>query len=243
MGMKKYTVEVPEYFSVRHYQEFDKFAHLDEQDQMLAMISLLTSQTVDEIREWPVELIVKVYNELQTMLKELEPQFYPVIEWKGKLYGYQPMHKMNGGEYIDLTNLCKNTKDNLTEILAIMYRPVIENKLDSSKFFTKNVIKAYGGKVENAFNYYTLEKYDSNKRKVAAEDMLDFPATIALGALTFFLGSKAISLKSLQTYFPTWEMIQMELKKQSKSKTKYRLANTTVGYLRSMSYLKLPSFR
>lgn len=242
MSMKKYTVEVPEYFSVRHYQEFDKFAHLDEQDQMLAMISLLTSQTVDEIREWPVELVVKVYNELQEMLKALEPQFYPVIEWKGKLYGYQPMHKMTGGEYIDLNNLCKNSKDNLTEILAIMYRPVVENKLDTSKFITKSVVKAYGGKVENAFNYYTLEKYDSSKRKVAAKDMLDFPATIALGALTFFLGSKAQLSKDFQTSFPTWEIVQTELKKQMKSKTKYRLVNTTVGYLRSMSYLKRPSF-
>lgn len=241
--MEKYTVEIPEYFTVAHYQEFDKFAHLEEQDQMLAMISLLTNQTLDEIREWPVELVVKVYNKLQEMLKNINSSFYPVIEWKGELYGFQPMHKMNGGEYIDLTNLCKNSKDNLAEILAILYRPVTESTLDTSKFLTKSILKAYGGKVENAFNYYTLEKYDSNKRKVKAKEMLDFPAEIALGGLTFFLGSKVTSLKDFPISFPTWDEMQKEVKMKMKSKTKYRLVNTMVGYLRSMSYLKRPSYR
>ena len=241
--MKKYAVQVPDYYSVKHYQEFDKFAHLDEEEQMLAMVSLLTENTIEDIREWPVQLIIKVYNELQSMLKSIDPEFYPVIEWKGQMYGFQPMHKMSVGEYIDLDNLCKNTKDNLNEILAILYRPITQNKLDTNKFVTKSVLRAYNGEVENAFTYYKIEKYDSDVRKQQAKLMGDFPATIALGALTFFLSSKVTLLNDSQISFPTWEEMQKVMRAEMKSKAKFRLANTMVGYLRSTNLAKHPSYQ
>lgn len=238
----KYTVSLPDYYTVKHYREFDKFAHLEEQDQMLGMIAVLTEHTIDELREWPIQLLVKVYNELNTMIKSVDPEFYPVVEWNGKLYGYQPMHKMSAGEYIDLDNLTKNVQDNLNDILAILYRPVTENKLDSTKFVTKTVLKAYSGKVENAFDYYKVEKYDNENRGEAADHMNNFPIGVALGALSFFLSSKLTLLNDSQISFPTWDEIQTTMKKEMKSKTKFRLANIMAGYTRFMNLQKLPSY-
>ena len=240
--MMKYQVNIPDYFTVKHYKEFDRFAHLEERDQMLAMISLLTETSREDLNEWPIQLLVKVYNHLNETLKGIEPEFYPVIEWEGQTYGFQPMHKMTAGEYIDMDNLSKDTKSNLNALLAVLYRPITKNKLDSTKFVTKTVLRAYNGEIENPFDYYELEKYDSSKRKDVESKFDSFPVNVALGAMTFFLDSKAPLLKNTATFFPQWDETQMMMKEEMKSKTKYRLANTMAGYLRCMNLQKPPSY-
>ena len=238
----KYQVTLPDYYNIKHYKEFDRFAHLDEQEQMLAMVSVLTENTEDEIREWPVQLIIKVYNELNSWLKDIQPEFYPVIEWKDKMYGFQPMHKMSAGEYIDFDNLAKDTKTNINELLAILYRPITRNKLDSNKFAIKTAIRAYNGNIENPFDYYDVETYNVERRKEQAKEMDEFPIQVALGALTFFLDSKAPLLKNSVTYFPQWDEVQMKMKKEAKSKIQLRSANITAGWLRSTNLPKHPSY-
>lgn len=238
----KYEVQIPDYFNIKHYKEFDKFAHLEEQEQMLAMVSLLTSTPQEKLMDWPIQLLVKVYNHLNDLVYNATPEFYPVIEWKGTMYGFQPMHKMTAGEYIDFDNLAKNTKDNINELLAVLYRPITRNKLDSTQFAAKTTLRAYTGKVENPFDYYDVESYDVDKRKQQAQEMDEFPLQVALGAMTFFLDSKAPLLKSTQIFFPEWEEMQKTMKKETKSKTKFRLANTMAGYLRFLNLQKRPSY-
>ena len=238
----KYSVDVPEYYTVKHYREFDKFAHLEETEQMLAMVSVLTENTLEEIREWPIQLIVKVYNELNTMISGTVNEFYPIIEWNGVKYGFQPMHKMSTGEYIDVDTLAKDVKGNLNTLLAILYRPITKNKLNSNKFIAKSSIKAFNGKVENPFDYYDVEEYDTGKRDELAKQMDEFPIDIALGAIAFFLDSNLHILKSTQTYFPNWDTTMMKMKSEMKSKKKFRLASTMGGYIRSMNLQKHPSY-
>lgn len=239
----KIEISIPDYFTVKHYKEFDKFAHLEERDQMLAMISLLTNTPKEELMEWPIKALVEVYNALNNELKTITPEFYPVIEWEGQLYGYQPMHKMSTAEYIDIDTLAKDAKNNLNQLLAVFYRPITRNKLKSTKFITKSIVRAYNGEAENAFDYYDVEKYDSKERKANAERFDSFPVNIALGALTFFLDSKAPLLKSSETYFPKWDEMMTTIKTSSKRKSKHRLANTMVGWLLYTSLQKLPSYK
>lgn len=240
---KKYTVDVPEYYNVKHYREFDKFAHLEETEQMLAMVSVLTDNTMEEIREWPIELIIKVYNELNKMITAGGNEFYPVIEWKDVMYGFQPMHKMTTGEYIDIDNLAKDVKGNLNTLLAILYRPITRNKLDSNKFAIKTAYKAYNGKVENPFDYYDVEDYDTSKRNELAKEMDEFPIDVALGAIGFFLDSNMQVLKSTQIYFPDYNETMKTMKTEMKSKMKSRLANTMAGYIRSTNLQKPRSYQ
>ena len=40
-------------------------------------------------------------------------------------------------------------------------------------------------KVENVFDWYTVEPYDNDKRKQVEESFRDFPAHIFLGAISF----------------------------------------------------------
>ena len=238
----QYEVNIPDYFTVKHYKEFDKFAHLDERDQMLAMISLLTETPMEELGEWPIQLLVKVYNHLNELINNITPEFYPIIEWEGKMYGFQPMHKMTAGEYIDFDTLAKDTKGNINALLSVLYRPITKNKLDSTKFVTKTVLRAYNGDVENPFDYYEIKKYDSTERKEVEPIFDSFPANIALGALTFFLDSKAPLLKGTPTYFPHWDKMQEMMKKEMKSKSRLRLTNIMAGWLRWQSLQKHPSY-
>ena len=239
----KYEVQIPDYFTVKHYKEFDRFAHLEERDQMLAMISLLTETPREELNEWPIQLLVKVYNTLNDTLKDVQPEFYPVIEWEGKQYGFQPMHKMSAGEYIDIDTLSRDTKTNLNHLLAILYRPITKNKLKSAKYVTKNIIKVYNGDVENAFDYYDVEKYNVGTRKAVADDFDSFPVNVALGALGFFLDSKAPFFENSQTYFPKWEEMMTMIKITSPNKRKQRLTNIMAGWLLSTNLQKHPSYK
>lgn len=240
--MKKVHIDLPEYFTVNHYRMFDGFATMGDQEAVIEMVASLTEHTIEEIKEWPVQLIVKVHNELNRMLANMEPEFYPVIEWKGKMYGYQPMHKMTTGEYIDVDNLSKDTLGNLNELLAVLYRPITRNKLSSWKWLTKAHFKAIGGNVENAFKYYDVEKYNTDSRKEQAKEMDEFPAQVALGAMTFFLSTKLQLSKDTQTSSLNWDKMQVMMKEETKSKIKLALRNTMAGYILSTTLAKPRSY-
>jgi hypothetical protein len=53
-------------------------------------------------------------------------------------------------------------------------------------------------KVENVFDWYDIEKYDSSIRKEREESFKDFPAHIFLGALSFFLSTGSLYLNRTQ---------------------------------------------
>jgi hypothetical protein len=97
------------------------------------------------------------------------------------------MSKMTFGEYIDLQKLTKNPTMNLEEIMALLYRPIKKHSFKGITWAVKSQYKIGTGNVENLFQYYELEKYDSNKRTEQAEIMKQLPVAFALGALSFFL--------------------------------------------------------
>ena len=147
---------------------------------------------------------------------------------------------MTLGEYVDLDNLVKDTDRNLTDILALLYRPVTRNDVNTGKFIFKSTIKALKYEVENVFDYYDVEEYDINKRKVKAPEFDEFPLDIALGAMAFFLGTKTMLQNDILL---SSHKIEMEKAKKIMSKRKIRLLATTVGFLHSMNLQKPISYQ
>jgi len=240
---KKITLTIPDYFTVRQYQLFETFSSLDPLDQMIATIALLTEHTEDEVLSWPLPAISQAYPEVRRIISDTKPEFYPVIEWQGTLYGYRSLQKMTLKEYIDLEGLLKDARKNFTEILAILFRPVTENKLNTSAFMWNTVYKAYKGDQENIFNYYDIEEYDNRTRAINAGKFNSFPISVALGALSFFLLAGSQSLKSSETSFQIMNEWMNEVKKTTKrQKTRERLLNTTVGYILSTTLQNPPSY-
>ena len=238
--MTNIELQIPDYFTVDHFQQYQKFTSFDPIDQMVAVVALLTNHTEEEIKDWPVQGVTKSYKAVIDMLSSTQPAFYPVIEWEGVKYGFSPVSKMTMAEYIDLDNLSKNSQENLTDILAILYRPVTENKLGTGKFITKTALKAWSGKVEDPFKYYKIEKYDSETRAINAEKFKNFPVEAALGGLSFFLATALSSLPDSKTSSLNKALDQMKTRKE---KRQHRLANITAGFSRSRSWEIPPSFR
>lgn len=240
---KKITLTIPDYFSVRQYQMYEMFTSLDPVDQMVATIALLTEHTEDEVLSWPLPLISQAYPQVRKLISDTKPEFYPVIEWEGTLYGYRSLHRMTLKEYIDLEGLLVDARKNFTEILAILFRPVTENKLNTSGLIWNTVVKAYKGDQENVFKYYDIEEYDNEQRVVNAKKFENFPISVALGALSFFLLAGVHSLKSSEISSQIMEEWKKEAKKLTRrQKIKNRLLNTTVGYILSINLQNPPSF-
>jgi hypothetical protein len=147
---------------------------------------------------------------------------------------------MTVGEHMDLERLAKDPQKNLPEIVAILYRPISEHKLKSLEFKVKSNIKALVGGSEHLFPYYTVEKYDANQRKIDAVKMNDFPASVALGAMSFFLLTAETSLKGFQISFPQDQKLMI---KKMEKKAKQLFNSTTGGSTQYTSLRTLPSYK
>jgi hypothetical protein len=235
------TTNIPDYFTVKHYKQFSVLKSLDDMEQKLHVIQVLTGESMETVLKWPIPFIIQLYARLNELITDVKQEFYPIIEWEGKQYGYRPMHKMLLDEYVDIDMLTKDTDRNINDILAILYRPITKNKLVSNKWIAKQTFKVLKGEVENGFDYYEIEKYDNRIREQVASSYDNFPASMALGALGFFLDSNLSLSKNITSSSQQWELMMNEVKSKN-SKMKRALARTTVGYISSISLLRVPSY-
>lgn len=189
-------LNIPAYLSVQQWKQFNSMEHLTASEKMVTMISILSNKEKNEVREWTPTALKQVYSKVLETFEDIQPQFYPVFELDGQLYGFSSVSKMTLGEYVDLERLAKNSHENLEEIMAILYRPIKKHKFGGIKWAFKNTFKVKMGEAENLFKYYELEKYDSSERASNAEKLSIIPATMALGALSFFLVLASTSLLS-----------------------------------------------
>ena len=233
-------LEIPDYLSVKQWKQFTSMEHLSDSEKMIKLTSILSDKTEEEIRKWTPSAIKEVYAAVLGTLDDVQPSFYPVFELDGQLYGFSSTSKMTLGEYVDLERLAKNPQDNLEEIMAILYRPIKKHKFNGLKWAFKNTYKVGIGEAENLFKYYELEEYNSSERLNNAEKLSILPATMALGALTFFLTLANISLAgtSLSSLSPGKQMIAMkEMTKQIAS------LNIGAGLAQFITSQVLPSYK
>jgi len=239
----KQTITIPDFFQVKHYKKLNSMSSLDEMEQMISVVSALTETSIEDIMKWELSSVIDVYNALQNIFKNINPEFYPVVEWNGQLWGFANMSKMKLGEYIDMDSLAKDTEKNINQILSLLYRPITKNDIPSATFIVKSTLKSMKYDVENVFDYYEIEPYDSKIRKQRADSFNEFPVEIALGALGFFLDINTVLLSDFQQYSHKipHQMILEEMSKMSK--VKRRLLSTMAGYLHLKTWLKHPSYK
>ena len=237
----EYSINIPDYLMLKHWKELNKMSTLNEREHIISIISALTDLTPEQILDWDMKSIIAVHNELHKIVTEINPEFYPIIEWEGQLWGFSTMSKMTMGEYIDLDTLSKDSDKNINQILAILYRPVTKNNV-SGTFMVKSTLKAMKYDVENVFDYYELEKYDPVTRKQRASMFDNFPMEMALGAMAFFLDINSLLLSDSQIYSLKLNEELMKNWMETLTPSRQRLLNTTVGYLRSRNWATPPSY-
>ncbi len=236
----KIQIQIPEYLSITDWKYFNSLEHLNDSEKMVSLISKMGNKDIDEVKEWTPIALQEVYKTLLASFEDLTPQFFPIIELDGVKYGFKSLTSMTTGEYIDLERLAKNPTENLEEIMAILYRPIVKNKFSGIKWAFKSTYKVALGEAENLFKYYEVEKYDNSKRGEQAKILSNVPASIGLGALSFFLVLAAYysASTSLSSLPPKQQMMEVEkMNKQMAS------VSTGDGLLRFITSLQHPSYQ
>ena len=198
--MAKIKVQIPEYFSVKHYKALGNFEHLDEVEKVVQTLVATTDHSEEEIMRWSMQDMLNVYRGVENILSEVNNEFYPVFEFKGITYGFQPMSKMQVGEWMDLDRRLEDPIGNLEEILAILYRPVVKDNFKSLEWKIKDYIRHLKGEPTNLFKMYEVEEYDVEKREWRKEVFSDLPIEYALGALHFFIMFALSLQRDIATY-------------------------------------------
>ena len=196
MQTKTLDIVIPDYLTVDQYRLMNNYKGDSDFGRMVHAVSSLSGQPFETVRKWPLSVLTEVANAFAE-IADHKHEFHSIIEWNGKLYGYAPIRKSTLGEYIDIENLSKDLENNMHKIAAILYRPITVHRFKSFKFAVKQKIKMLSNKVENVFDWYDVEPYDNQKRKLVEEEFKDFPAHIFLGAVSFFLST--VNLYSIST--------------------------------------------
>jgi hypothetical protein len=197
MATKQYTVNIPEYLTLSQYESILAFDGMTNVERILNTIGTLTGIDIDVLKSYPLDLLVEINNDLSKVM-DPKNEFHSIIEWDGELYGFANMKQVTLGEYMDLENLIKDMDKNMHKIAAILYRPIVKHRFTSLKFAVKQKIKMVSNSVENVFDWYDIEKYNSDKRKDREELFKEFPVHIFLGALSFFLTTASLYFNRIQ---------------------------------------------
>ncbi len=171
--------------------ELSKGSKAKEAEETLAALSDMPRKLIKELSLRDVSIILGKMSELQG---EQETILKKIIEIDGVQYGMHPdLSEITLGEYADIETLIKEgIEDNLPELMAILFRPIVEMKND----------------------VYDIEAYDG-KIKIRAESMKKMSAEQVQSALVFFYAFVMVFLQTMRSY----SMAQKQEMKTSQMET------------------------
>ena len=142
--------------------EFKKGTKSKEAENTIALLSDMPKKMIKQLELSTVATIMSAVARLQ---REQKKGLKRIINVNGKEYGFHPdLDSITLGEYADIETYIKlGLEEHLPEIMAILYRPVLEKK---GKLYT---IEAYNGEI-----------------KIRAEEMRQMSAEQVQSALVFF---------------------------------------------------------
>ena len=143
--------------------EFHKLTKTKEAEETIAALSNIPKKLIKELALKDVAILMSSLAELQ---QDKKSSLKRIIEIDGKRYGFHPnLDDITLGEWADLETFMKsNMEKNMAEIMAILYRPIIE---------------------ETASGVYTIEAYNGNI-SIRAEQMKKMSSIEVQSALVFF---------------------------------------------------------
>jgi hypothetical protein len=148
--------------------EIETGSKTKEAEETIATLSDMSKQLIKELSIKDVAVIMGKVAEMQA---NENSSLKRIIEIEGVEYGFHPdLDEITLGEYADLETMIKDgVKDNMPELMSILYRPVTE---------------------KGANGVYTIEAYDG-KIRIRAEEMKKMSAEQVQAALVFFYDQSA----------------------------------------------------
>ncbi len=134
-----------------------------EAKETIAALSDIPKSLIDKLA---LKDIVLLMSKLSEMQEGQNNKLKNIINIDGKKYGFHPdLDSITLGEYADLETFLKDgVENNLPELMAILYRPIIE---------------------QTSSGVYTIDSYDGNI-SIRAEEMKKMSAEQVQSALVFF---------------------------------------------------------
>jgi hypothetical protein len=157
--------------------KFQEGTKAKEAEDTIAALSDIPKNLIKELALKDVAIIMGKIAELQ---EKQNSSLKRIIKVNGKEYGFHPdLDEITLGEYADIETFIKNDiENNMPELMAILYRPVLE--------------KGNNG-------VYTIEAYDGNI-SIRAEEMKKMSAEQVQSALLFFYHLGRELLRTLPSY-------------------------------------------
>ena len=141
------------------------FGNTTKSEQAESTIALLSNMPKDMIKKLELSDVAAIMSAVGQLQQDQKKGLKRIIEVEGKKYGFHPdLDSITLGEYADLETYMKmGLEQNMPEVMAILYRPILEQKEE----------------------LYTIEPYDG-EIKMRAEVMRKMPAEQVQSALVFF---------------------------------------------------------
>jgi hypothetical protein len=202
-------MNLPQYLTVDHFYKLQNVNALKTPEDIINVICLISGENKEDILKLTKEQIDTTVASLMRLFNESQPKFWPIFEYKGVIYGFQPLSKMTLGEWIDCDTYAKDWKNQLHNLLAVCYRPIAKHHHKSFIWRVKYNIKVWAGQSTSPFSIYDVEPYDTVTSNVRGELFKELPVEIAQGALAFFL---EIGLKYSENI--TTSLVQSETERE-----------------------------
>jgi len=198
---KTFKLKVPvslDDIALKDYQKYVKVSEetKDNEDQdflTLKILSIFCGITMKEAYELPITKFDSIITHLAALLStksKLSTRF-SMTDPKGDTieFGFMPnLDKMTLGEYIDAEKYMSSW-ETMHQAMAVFYRPIISGNKD----------------------FYKIEKYEGSSKYSSI--MKDAPASVAIGAMLFFL-NLGIELSKI-----TMDSLQPQVQTSSKEHT------------------------
>jgi len=94
---------------------------IDDLTKKVFLYSLLSGQTIEEVRDIPLGIFLKAYSDSLEFINEAIPQIIP-IAWEHKGVSYKittAINELTAGQYIDLKEYAKEP-DNIHKVMAVL---------------------------------------------------------------------------------------------------------------------------
>lgn len=159
--METTQIQIPESWSeisIEKFQELSTFNSENTISNSINIIACLTESDTEIIKRMSSDDLKNV-TELLAWSKELPPtEFKHTIEIDGITYSLVPdLNKLTVGEWIDIDGYLENFTENIHNVMAILYRPLISSINDRTR-----IVKEY-----NANDSLEIAKIFKTKMNIA----------------------------------------------------------------------------
>ena len=156
--------------------DFQNNTRTKEAEETIAALSNIPK---DLIKQLDLSDVVVIMSRIAEMQQEQDSSLKRIIEVEGKRYGFHPdLNSITLGEWADIeTFIKKDIEKNLPEVMAVLYRPIVEEKN----------------------NVYTIDAYDGDIT-IRAEQFKKMVAEQVQSALVFFYNFARVLSGTLPLY-------------------------------------------